>query len=66
MLNQLHDLLEKGELNIIGVWGQGGVGKTTLLHVFNNNLEKAHNYQVLPFTSSEQEAEKKKKSLKSS
>lgn len=49
MLNQLHDLLEKGESNIIGVWGQGGIGKTTLLHVFNNNLEKkAGNYQVLP------------------
>ncbi|RLM75257.1 disease resistance protein RPS2-like [Panicum miliaceum] len=50
MLNQLHDLLEKGESNIIGVWGQGGIGKTTLLHVFNNNLEKkAGNYQVVIF-----------------
>ncbi|CAN6249353.1 unnamed protein product [Urochloa humidicola] len=49
MLNQLHDLLEKDDSNIIGVWGQGGIGKTTFLHVFNNNLEKAHNYQVVIF-----------------
>nr|CAB3487632.1 unnamed protein product [Digitaria exilis] len=48
MLNQLHDLLEKDDSNIIGVWGQGGIGKTTLLHVFNNDLEKkARNYQYL-------------------
>jgi len=48
MLARLHDLLEKGESNIIGVWGQGGIGKTTLLHAFNNDLEKKdHNYQVL-------------------
>lgn len=48
MLTRLHDLLEKGESSIIGVWGQGGIGKTTLLHAFNNDLEKEdHNYQVL-------------------
>lgn len=48
MLTRLHDLLEKGESSIIGVWGQGGIGKTTLLHAFNNDLEKKdHNYQVL-------------------
>ena len=47
MLTLLHDFLEKGDSNIIGVWGQGGIGKTTLLHVFNNDLEKkAHDYQV--------------------
>jgi disease resistance protein RPS2 len=47
MLTQLHDLLEKGDSNIIGVWGQGGIGKTTLLHVFNNDLEKkARGYEV--------------------
>ncbi|KAG0526632.1 hypothetical protein BDA96_06G162200 [Sorghum bicolor] len=50
MLARLHDLLEKGESNIIGVWGQGGIGKTTLLHAFNNDLEKKdHNYQVVIF-----------------
>jgi len=50
MLTLLHDFLEKGDSNIIGVWGQGGIGKTTLLHVFNNDLEKkAHDYQVVIF-----------------
>ncbi|XP_062226156.1 disease resistance protein RPS2-like [Phragmites australis] len=50
MLTKLHDLLEKGDSNIIGVWGQGGIGKTTLLHVFNNDLEKkARDYQVVIF-----------------
>ncbi|KAL6903502.1 hypothetical protein ACP4OV_004315 [Aristida adscensionis] len=50
MLSRLHDLLEKNDSNIIGVWGQGGIGKTTLLHVFNNELEKkASDYQVVIF-----------------
>ncbi|CAO2141339.1 unnamed protein product [Urochloa humidicola] len=50
MLTRLHALLEKGDSNIIGVWGQGGIGKTTLLYVFNNDLEKrAHDYQVVIF-----------------
>lgn len=32
------------------MWGQGGVGKTTLLHAFNNDLEmKDHHYQVVIF-----------------
>lgn len=47
MLIQLHDLLEKSDSSIIGVWGAGGIGKTTLLHVFNNDLKrKARDYQV--------------------
>ncbi|KAK3144264.1 hypothetical protein QOZ80_4AG0310760 [Eleusine coracana subsp. coracana] len=50
MLTQLHDLLEKSDSSVIGVWGEGGIGKTTLLHIFNNDLgRKAHDYQVVIF-----------------
>jgi disease resistance protein RPS2 len=47
MFTQLHDFLENGDSRIIGIWGQGGIGKTTLLHALNNDLEKAGDYQVL-------------------
>jgi disease resistance protein RPS2 len=38
VLRQLHDYLNDENRSIIGVWGQGGVGKTTLLNAFNNDL----------------------------
>jgi disease resistance protein RPS2 len=38
MLNRLDEYLKDHERCIIGVWGQGGVGKSTLLNVFNNQL----------------------------
>ncbi|XP_078167512.1 disease resistance protein RPS2-like [Carex rostrata] len=38
MLEQLDKCFKDNERCIIGVWGQGGVGKTTLLSIFNNQL----------------------------
>ncbi|CAN6355267.1 unnamed protein product, partial [Urochloa humidicola] len=50
MLTRLHDVLREGDPNIIGVWGQGGIGKTTLLHLLYSDLQKrAHDYQVVIF-----------------
>jgi hypothetical protein len=40
MLTRLHDLLEKGESSIIDVWGQEGIGKTTLLHTPSTMISK--------------------------
>ncbi|PHT39781.1 hypothetical protein CQW23_18635 [Capsicum baccatum] len=39
-LNKLLRLLEDDEVFIIGVWGAGGVGKTTLVTKLNNELLK--------------------------
>ncbi|PHT39784.1 hypothetical protein CQW23_18638 [Capsicum baccatum] len=39
-LNELLRLLEDDEVSIIGVWGTGGVGKTTLVKNLNNELLK--------------------------
>ncbi|KAF3641075.1 hypothetical protein FXO38_21809 [Capsicum annuum] len=39
-LNQLLRLLEDDKVCIIGVWGTGGVGKTTLVKNLNNELLK--------------------------
>ncbi|KAJ4800518.1 Disease resistance protein RPS2 [Rhynchospora pubera] len=47
MLKQLNQYFEDHEKCIIGVWGQGGVGKTTLLTVFHNQLNGCGNFYVV-------------------
>ncbi|XP_020703799.1 probable disease resistance protein At1g12290 [Dendrobium catenatum] len=37
-LSQLHDFLNDDESRIFGIWGMGGVGKTTLLRSLNKEL----------------------------
>ncbi|AEE85312.1 putative protein [Arabidopsis thaliana] len=40
MLDKLKDCLKKKNVQKIGVWGMGGVGKTTLVRTLNNDLLK--------------------------
>lgn len=48
MLNQVLEFLADDEVGIIGIYGMGGVGKTTLLKNINNEfLTKSHNYDVV-------------------
>ena len=39
VLKNLREFFNSSNLGIIGVWGPGGVGKTTLLNTFNNELK---------------------------
>ncbi|KAF3663479.1 putative disease resistance protein-like [Capsicum annuum] len=48
-LNKLLRLLEDDEVCIIGVWGTGGVGKTTLVKNLNNELLKNVSSSKLSF-----------------
>lgn len=47
VLKDLWRSFESTDVSIIGVWGPGGVGKTTLLNNFNNELkDRDKDYQV--------------------
>ncbi|KAM3379729.1 disease resistance protein [Capsicum galapagoense] len=48
-LNELLQLLEDDKVSIIGVWGTGGVGKTTLVKNLNNELLKNVSSSKLSF-----------------
>lgn len=48
MLKHLHKYINEIEHSIIGVWGPPGVGKTTLLSIFNNQL-KGSQFNVVIF-----------------
>ena len=37
-LTKIKDYLEDEKVGIVGIWGMGGVGKSTLLEEINNNL----------------------------
>nr|CAB3485124.1 unnamed protein product [Digitaria exilis] len=39
ILRDFRKSFESADMSIIGVWGPGGVGKTTLLNTFNNELK---------------------------
>jgi disease resistance protein RPS2 len=48
VLRDLRRSFDSNDVSIIGIWGPGGVGKTTLLNAFNNELKAlGGDYQVL-------------------
>lgn len=48
MLEKVLELLDKEEIGIIGVYGMGGVGKTTLLKCINNEyLKLNHGFNIV-------------------
>ncbi|KAL6903501.1 hypothetical protein ACP4OV_004314 [Aristida adscensionis] len=48
VLKDLREYFDSDNVSIIGIWGPGGVGKTTLLNNFNNELKECgRDYQVV-------------------
>lgn len=48
MLERILQFLSEDEVGIVGIYGMGGVGKTTLLKIINNEfLTKSHHYDVV-------------------
>ncbi|KAF8409545.1 hypothetical protein HHK36_005623 [Tetracentron sinense] len=46
-LARVLDLLEDDGVSIIGIWGMGGVGKTTLVKTLNNKLESTSLFSLV-------------------
>ncbi|KAJ4807456.1 Disease resistance protein RPS5 [Rhynchospora pubera] len=46
--------------NIIGIWGMGGVGKTHLLKLINNDLSRDHAFDVVVFVTCSKECSEEK------